>query len=231
MATRWLQKIASQTMTGQLLDRVDGTYAGASGCGVDIGDGYKFKYNQNGTIVQLADTVNGYQIAGPLVSAPTGTALASIVAGGATTITSPAPKNKASILDNTATTIWTVTIPNAQNNAAIELYALSVLGAGGAIGAGEAASSSYYTLTVSRTAGVATVVGVSSQTSESHASVAGAATITATVAASGITGANSVSQTFNIQVTIARGSGSSTNHTCFSAVTLFNQNGSGITIA
>jgi hypothetical protein len=62
-------------------------------------------------------------------------------------------------------------------------------------------------------------------------SVAGAATCTITAAVSAISGAVGASNTFTVDVTISRGSGSSTNHTCLALVELLNANATGITVA
>jgi hypothetical protein len=136
-----------------------------------------------------------------------------------------------SIADNTATAAITVTIPNAAHSAMLNLKLAGSLGAGGAIGANEANASIEYNIAIARTAGLATVATISSAFGSASSSVAGAATITISAAASSLTGANSAQQTFTVNVTIARGSGSSTNHTCLVCAELLNANASGITIA
>ena len=158
-----------------------------------------------------------------------------IGSGGATlgeqTTAATVKKTITAIADNTATPTFTVTVPNAAHSASIKLTLKGSLGAGGAIGANEATGSISYDIAIARTAGVATVVGVSTAYGSSTAAVAGGATITITAAASGLTGANSASQTFTIDVTIARGSGASANHTCGCFATIINANASGVTLS
>lgn len=139
-------------------------------------------------------------------------------------------KSVSAIANAVATDIFTVTIPNAQNMAGIEATLNCSLGAGGAVGAGEGSASIKYNFAVTRTAGLATVVGASAAYGSSTAIVAGAATITLTAAATAMTGANNATQTFTIQATVSRGSGSSTNHTCRATAEILNAQASGITI-
>jgi len=159
-----------------------------------------------------------------------------VIASGGTTLgdattAGTVKKTITAIADNTATPTFTVTIPNAAHSASIKLTLKGSLGAGGAIGANEATGSIAYDIAIARTAGVATVVGFSTAYGSSTAAVAGGATITITAAASGLTGANSASQTFTIDVTIARGSGASANHTCGCFATIINANASGVTLS
>jgi hypothetical protein len=63
------------------------------------------------------------------------------------------------------------------------------------------------------------------------ANVAGAATITLAAAASSISSAVGAVNTFTVNVTIARGTGSSTHHTCSVDAVLLNANASGITLS
>jgi len=142
-----------------------------------------------------------------------------------------ANKSVTSIADNTATATFTVTVPNAAHSAMLKVTLIGSLGAGGAVGANEATGTISYDFAIARTAGVATVVTASTAYGSATSAVAGAATITITAAASAISGANSATQTFTINVTIARGSGASTNHTCLCYGRLLNANASGITIA
>ena len=139
--------------------------------------------------------------------------------------------SKASIADNTATDIVTVTIPNAVESALISIKAVGVLGAGGAVGAGEGSKCVEYLIPVVRTAGAATVAVASSVIGSTEAKVSGASSVTFTLGVSSVTGANSAQQTLTIQATIAHATGSSTNHSCYYEVSVLNQNASGITIA
>lgn len=135
------------------------------------------------------------------------------------------------IPNNTATAVLTVTVPNAAHSAALRVRLVGSLGAGGAVGANEATGHIGYDFSIARRAGVATVVTASTAYGSATSAVAGAATITVTAAASSITGGTGATQTFTVNITIARGSGSSDNHTAFVYADLLNANASGVTIA
>jgi hypothetical protein len=164
-------------------------------------------------------------------------AAGSIVYGGGTvaagSVTSRAEGNKAvaSIANAAATDILTVTIPNAAHSASLKVKVIGSLGAGGAIGANEASATNTYDIIITRTAGVATVVAISSAYGAAASAVAGAATVTATAAVTAMTGAVGATQTFTVQVTISRSGGSSTNHTCLVFYELLNANATGVTVA
>lgn len=140
-------------------------------------------------------------------------------------------KSVTAIADNVATDTITVTVPNAAHSASLKLTLKGSLGAGGAIGANEATGVISYDVAIARTAGVATVATVSTAYGSATASVAGASTITITAAASAMTGAVGATQTFTIQVTIAKGSGASDNHTCQVLAEIINANATGVTIS
>lgn len=150
---------------------------------------------------------------------------------GAAVVADHLTKTVTAIADNTATDVLTVTVPNAQHLAQIQVCLTGVLGAGGAIGAGEAAATNCYIITVVRTAGVATVATASSAFGAAASNVAGAGTCTAVVTLSAMTGAVSVTQTFTIKATIVKSGGSSANHVAFVVVRLLNGNATGVTIA
>lgn len=140
-------------------------------------------------------------------------------------------KAVSAITDATAKDVFTVTVPNAKHAAVFEVDVAGVLGAGGAVGAGETVKSSKYQVVVVRTAGLATVVTVSSAVTTNQAKVAGADNITSTVVdASAIAGGNTATQTFTIRVTITKAAGSSAAHTAFAKLSLLNGNASGITV-
>lgn len=151
-------------------------------------------------------------------------------AGAATTRTEI---NKAvtAFTDAVAKTVFTVTVPNAAHHAVIELEVQGALGAGGAIGAGEAMATNTYKIAIVRTAGVATVATATAAGSAVAVAVAGANTVTATAAVSAISGAVGATQTFTIDVTITKNAGTSDNHTCLAYAKLMNANATGITIA
>jgi len=137
----------------------------------------------------------------------------------------------ASIADATATTVFTVTVPNAAHSASIEVVLTGSLGAGGAIGANEATGTIKYNISVARTAGVNAVANISAAYGSSTSAVAGATTITVAGTLGAITGAVGASNTFTIQVTITKGGGASANHTCKATAEIINANATGISIA
>lgn len=159
-------------------------------------------------------------------------AIATNLGGAAAAVTTQSTliKTVGSIANAVATDVLTVTIPNAAHSGRVRLTLVGSLGAGGAIGANEASGTVTYDIAITRTAGVATVVTASSAYGSGMANVAGAATITVTAAATAMTGAVGATQTFTVQVTISRGSGSSTNHTCVVVADVVNANATGITI-
>jgi len=130
-----------------------------------------------------------------------------------------------------AGTVLTFTVPNAAHAAFFEVKLLAMCGAGGAVGANESQTGQVIRVVVSRTAGLATVVTASSTYGSATASVAGAATLSMTASLTSMTGANSASQTFSLQVSVSRSAGSATNHTCLVDFDLLNANASGVTVA
>ena len=148
-------------------------------------------------------------------------------------VTSRTEINKAvtAFTNAAAKATFTVTVPNAAHHATIEFVVQGALGAGGAIGAGEAMATNTYLIGIVRTAGVATVATATAARDAVAVAVAGAATVTATAAVSAMTGAVGATQTFTIDVTITRSGGSSDNHTALCYARLLNANATGITIA
>jgi hypothetical protein len=140
-------------------------------------------------------------------------------------------KAVASIADATATTVFTVTVPNASHSAMVKVTLVGKIGAGGAIGAGEATGTISYDIAIARTAGVNAVATISTAYGSSTAAVAGATTITVAGDLGAVSGAVGASNTFTIRVTITKGGGSSANHTCLAYARLMNANATGITIA
>lgn len=140
-------------------------------------------------------------------------------------------KEVTGIADATATAVFTVTVPNAQHTAIIDVDVLGILGAGGAIGAGEASRLSKYQIVVTRTAGLATVATVSSAIGGAASNVAGAASVSSVVVtASSMTGGATAAQTFNVMVDITKSGGASSNHVAIATARIFNENNGGITI-
>lgn len=135
------------------------------------------------------------------------------------------------IANGVATTVATITIPNAAHSFAVRFTIVGSLGAGGAIGANEATATNTYVVAGSRTAGVNAVLAISSASGAATPNVAGGATITATLALAAVSGAVGATNTCAVQVTITAGSGSSTNHTALVVWEVMNANASGVTVA
>lgn len=202
------------------------------------GGGYTFNSSQMryGSGVALgwapaADTANN---AGDVLMARGGAN--QMIFGGASAaagaVTSRTEGNKAvtAFSNGVAKSVLTVTIPNAQHSAVLEVEVQGAIGTGGAIGAGEAVATNTYKFNITRTAGVNAVVVASSAYGAAAAAVAGATTVTATAAASSVSGAVGATNTFTVDVTITRGGGSSDNHTALIYYKLMNANTTGITV-
>lgn len=135
-------------------------------------------------------------------------------------------------LDTVAKALFTVSVPNAKHGAVIEVDVMAALGAGGAIGAGEAVRVSKYQVVLARTAGVAVVAGVSAAIGGAAATVAGGDAITSVVVtASAITGGVTAVNTFTINVAVTRSGAGATNHTVVATARILNQNAVGVTIS
>lgn len=150
---------------------------------------------------------------------------------GAAVVQDELTKTVTAIADATPTAVLTVTIPNAAHVAQLQVCVTGVMGAGGAIGAGEAAATNCYLVTLVRTAGVNAVGTVSSAYGAAAANVAGAGSVTATAALSAVSGAVGVSNSFTVNITITKSGGSSANHVAFVYARILNGNATGITIA
>ena len=135
------------------------------------------------------------------------------------------------IVDATFTPTFTVTVPNAKHSAILRVTYFGQLGAGGAIGAGEAAGAISYDYSIVRTAGVAVVAVQSTAYASTVTLVAGAGTIAILGQVSAISGAVGVANTFTVDIKITKGSGSSDNHTAVVVAELLNANTTGITFA
>lgn len=140
-------------------------------------------------------------------------------------------KAVAAIANAVATSVLTITIPNAAHSARVRVELEGSLGAGGAIGANEASGSVAYMISITRTAGVNAVGTISAAFGSAMANVAGGATITVTAALAAVVGAVGATNTIDVQVTITRGSGASTNHTCVVLAEVLNANATGVSIA
>ena len=180
-------------------------------------------------ILQSGTDLN--QLAGEVTAGTAGSAAIGMNGPpGAVTGSTELLKTVSAIANNTGTPVLTVTIPNAAHSAKVHVELTGSLGAGGAIGANEATGTINYDFAVARTAGVNAVTTASTAYGSAAANVAGATTITITAAASAISGAVGASNSFTVNVTIARGGGASTNHTCLVDAKVVNANATGVTI-
>jgi hypothetical protein len=134
------------------------------------------------------------------------------------------------IADNTATTVLTITVPNAAHGALIRVDMVGFAGAGGAIGAFEDVTGVSYNIAVARTAGVAMGATVSTAYGSAAAVVAGAGTMTC-VGAITLNGEGvGVANTASFKATIDQSS-TSANHRCLVMATIINSQAAGITLS
>jgi hypothetical protein len=140
-------------------------------------------------------------------------------------------KEVTAIAENTATTVLTVTVPNAAHAAVMEILVMARQGAGGTIGADESVTVTRYQAAISRTAGVASVLVLSSAIGNANSKVSGGDTDTAVLTQVAVGEGVGATNTHSIQVTIDSANNSSGNHKCDLFVRLFNANASGITVA
>ena len=151
---------------------------------------------------------------------------------GAAAVQTEKTKQVTGLADTVATAVLTVTVPNAQHAAVIDLDVVGILGAGGAIGAGEATRNSRYQIVLARTVGVACVATASAAIGGAASTVAGGDAITSVVVTlSAMTGAVGATQTFDILVAITRSGAGATNHVALVAARIVNQNATGVTVA
>lgn len=216
-ATLWYTAAASDTITGLT----------ASAAELNLND-----TAVAGTVVASKTMVADAQKAVDTLRTTTDLNLGGTGVPGAASVQTEITKAVTAFTDTVAKDVFTVTVPNATHAAVIEVDALGVMGAGGAVGAGESSRNVKYQITLARTAGVGCVATVSSAIGGAAATVAGAAAITSVVAtASAMTGAVGAEQTFTIKVAITKAGGAGDNHTLVAAARVLNQNATGVTIA
>lgn len=144
----------------------------------------------NGTAFQVLGGINGSAFAG-----------ISTVAGGATSFKSLLVKKQA-IADNTATSVITVTVPNANVSAGIRLTLVGALGTG--TDTFESTRNGTGMCAVARQTG-ANAVGVLSTIAQTAiATVSGGGTLTMAYGLSAVSGAVGATNTFDIQVTLVK---------------------------
>lgn len=135
---------------------------------------------------------------------------------------------KTAIADNTATSIIRVTVPNGNQNAAIELSLVAWLGAGTDVS--ESTRYAFGAVVLARQTGVATVAAVATLASAQIATVGSGGTLTLAYGVSAVAGAVGVEQTFDIQVTLVK-TGTITDLSCMFSAALMNGQDIGVTIA
>ncbi len=135
---------------------------------------------------------------------------------------------KTGIANNTATSIIRVTVPNSNQNAAIELSLVGWLGTGTDIS--ESTRYAFGAIVLARTTGVAPVAAAATLASAQIATVASGGTLTLAYGVSSISGAVGVTQTFDIQVTLVV-TGTITDHSCMFDAKLLNGKDTGVTMA
>ncbi len=136
-------------------------------------------------------------------------------------------KSATNLANNTASDFdvaCTVTVPNANLVGSIGLLLHASLGDQ------DSTEVSYWTIAISRIAGAAAKATVSSKSSNANTTGA-TANCSATITVTAMSGGNGATQTFKIQITVARSAGSSTNHDALAFIDLLNMKGSGITIS
>lgn len=151
---------------------------------------------------------------------------------GAAKVQTQITKQVTGLANTVATAVLTVTVPNAQHAAVLDIDVVGILGAGGAIGAGEATRNSRYQVVLARTSGVNVVATASAAIGGAAATVAGGDAITSVVVTlSAIAGAVGASNTFDVLVAITRAGAGADNHVALVAARIVNQNASGVTLA
>lgn len=167
----------------------------------------------SGTTAMLyANGAYGISIGGSPASATTATKIVKKVTG---------------IADNTATDVLTVTVPNANHAASIDMTFLCSTGSTDAF---ESSRTARGTVVLARTTGVATVAAVASLTLAQIATVGGGATLTVAYGVSAMSGAVGATQTFTVRVTVDD-SGNLGSNQCVVLSELVNAEATGVTIS
>jgi hypothetical protein len=152
---------------------------------------------------------------------------ATIAEGGASSIARKINK-KTGIADNTATAVFTVTVPNANHAACIRVIAL---GSSGSTDAFESSAVLEGQIVVARTTGANAVVTAAAAALTGTATVAAGAALTSfAYGVSAVAGAAGASNTFDITVTI-NDSGNLGSNQCVMYLEAMNAESSGLTIS
>jgi hypothetical protein len=122
-------------------------------------------------------------------------------------------KTVTGLANNVFTDVLMVSVPNAASGAIIEVVIAASLGTGGAVGQYEATTGRTLLIAITRTPGLATDMTITTMANPGmDARVVGATTIAIATQLSAVTGANTATQTFTLQLRVTRGAGTSTNH-------------------
>jgi hypothetical protein len=190
-----------------------------------------------GDVVALNTTGTHYRMTGAglvnealLDASPVFDSLSLGAAPAAATSASSLVKVVTGIADNTATTVLTITVPNAAHGALVQVTIVGYAGASGAIGAFECVTGVTYNIAVARTPGVAMGATVSSAFGSAAAVVVGAGTMTC-VGAITLTGEGVTATNTGVFKATIDASATAAAHRCMVYATILNSQASGITIA
>lgn len=204
--------------------------------GARLGSAGQFAWSSNATVTAAAADTGFARSSAAVVRVSDGAAgtgqiiSAGELLGGAAAAATSARKiilKKTGIADNTATSVITVTVPNANHAAMVKL---SFLSSNGGTDAFESSRTALGTVVLARTSGVDTVAAVATLTLAQIATVSSGATHTLAYGVSAITGASSATQTFDIQVTIDDSGNLGANQVVVEAE-LINAEATGVTMA
>jgi hypothetical protein len=169
-------------------------------------------------------TTSGNGTIGPHVLGTGGDAVSE---GAATTATSRIAK-KTGIADNTATAVFTVTVPNGNHAAAIRVHAI---GSSGGADAFESTATLEGNIVVARTTGANAVVTAAAAALTGTATVAAGAALTSfAYGVSAVAGAAGATNTFDITVTI-NDSGNLGSNQCVMLAECINAESNGVSMA
>jgi hypothetical protein len=141
-------------------------------------------------------------------------------------------KTLTGIVNNTATAILTVTVPNAQHNARIKCEFMGMPGSGGGSGIGCSTVTADFNVAIAREAAASTVAALSASWGVASAVVAGGdANPVLTAAISALTGSAGQSQTFTVNVNMNVQPSGASGHIVMGMFKLLNRNAAGITIS
>lgn len=149
-------------------------------------------------------------------------------AAGSSTSAVTLTKKVTGIADNTATDVITVTVPNGNHAAAIEVVLVASLGTG--TDTFESTRAAIGVVVVARQAGANVVGTATALTNAGIATVSGGGTLTLAYDLGSVTGAVGATNTFPIRVTLVK-TGTITDLQCVVMATVVNAEAAGVTIA